>query len=150
MPDLFGAWTRRWLFDVAPGSPDEGRTRIVSALVHNGGRVVSVEAEVTEIAFGSATWFRSLGILLPVARVPLLVRVVPERSAAGPVIGVEVLSDPGFYAFFIRSVFDWSYSRAYDRLWTIIQEETGFPLVASLHVPDALRVRRELPPGAIL
>lgn len=150
MPDLFGAWARRWLFDVSPGSPAEGRTRTVSALVGNGGRLVSVDTEVTEVAFGSAVWFRSLGVLLPVASVPLLVRVMPERSAAGPVIGVEVLSDPGFYAFPIRSLFDRRYSRAYERLRTIIQRETGFPLIASSQVPDALRVRRELPPEAIL
>lgn len=147
MPDLFGAWTRRWLFDVAPGSAMGGRTRIVSVLVDHGGRLLSADTEVTEIAFGSSFLYRLVGIALPALQMPMVVRVVPEPATTARVVAVDVLSDPGFYLFPMRSIFAWTYSRAGKHIRAVVQAETGYPLIASSEVP---RTQQESPPEVVL
>jgi hypothetical protein len=150
MPDLFGAWTRRWLFDVGPGTSAVGRTRIVSALLHKGGRLVAPTSEATEIAFGSRLLYRLLGLFSPAAVIPILARVAPQPTTDRTSVSVIVLSNPGFYAFSIRPLSDWGYSRASDRVRSIVLATTGFPLIASSHTSDVPHVRREMSPDVVL
>jgi hypothetical protein len=150
MPNLFGHCTRRWLFDVGPGTSAVGRTRIVSALLHKGGRLAAHTSEATEIAFGFRLLYRLLGLLSPAAVIPLFVRVVPQPTTESPSVSVIVLSNPGFYVASIRPLSDWGYSRAGDRVRTIVLAATGFPLIASSDASDVPHVRREMSPDEVL
>lgn len=150
MPDLFGAWTQRLMFDVAPSSAAEGCTRIVSILASRGGRFVSAEADMTEVALGSAVLMRALGLVLPPAKFPVLVRVAPMPTTKPEIVAVDVLSDPGFYLIPVRSIFAWLFLRAGRHILKVIQAETGYPLIASSHLPGAESTRSEAAAEVIL
>lgn len=124
MPDLYGLVAKNDSWTV-PGDPHDVRERLAREITNRGGKLVSKDDSSFEFTHGSRSAYRLIGIIAPAALAPVRATIRVEKARnknTSSDVYVEAASDPGYYAWPARSVFNWTYDRAFKYLFRILRE----------------------------